>query len=217
MSAFAERLAAVTDRIVAAGGDLDRVTIIAVTKGFGAEAVEAALAAGLADIGENYAQELLAKSALVPGPRWQFLGGIQRRKVRLVAPVVHRWHSVDRLEVGVEIMKRAPGARVLVQVAAWNEPQKGGVAVDDVEPLVAALSETGLHVEGLMSVAPQGSAEQARTGFAAVRSLADRLGLAECSMGMSDDFEVAVQEGATMVRLGRVLFGPRSGALPVRN
>jgi uncharacterized pyridoxal phosphate-containing UPF0001 family protein len=196
----AERLVEVRARIEAAGGDLDRVRVVAVTKGFGADAVEEALAAGLPDVGENYAQELVAKAQQVEGARWQFLGRIQRRKVRLLGTLVHRWHSVDRAEVGVEIAKHAPGARVLVQVAAWGEPQKGGVPP-----------------EGLMGIAPAGAGETARAGFATVRALADGLDLRECSMGMTDDFELAVQEGATLLRLGRVLFGPRSGAATVRN
>ena len=106
---------------------------------------------------------------------------------------------------------------MLVQVAAWDEPQKGGVAPAEVAALVEGLQALGLQVDGLMAIAPAGPPDDARAGFAAVRALTDRLGLVECSMGMSDDFEVAVQEGATMVRLGRVLFGPRSGAAPVRN
>jgi pyridoxal phosphate enzyme (YggS family) len=213
----AEHLVDIRARIQAAGADLDRVRVVAVTKGFGAAAVAEALAAGLPDVGENYAQELVAKAQEVDGARWQFLGRIQRRKVRLLGPLVHRWHSVDRAEVGVEIARHAPGARVLVQVAAWDEPQKGGVPPAATEPLVDALVAQGLQVEGLMAIAPAGAGDRAREGFATVRALADHLGLPECSMGMTDDFELAVQEGATMVRLGRVLFGPRSGAATVRN
>jgi pyridoxal phosphate enzyme (YggS family) len=213
----AERLVEVRARIEAAGGDLDRVRVVAVTKGFGADAVEEALAAGLPDVGENYAQELVAKAQQVEGARWQFLGRIQRRKVRLLGTLVHRWHSVDRAEVGVEIAKHAPGARVLVQVAAWGEPQKGGVPPEATAPLVTQLVDLGLQVEGLMGIAPAGAGETARAGFATVRALADGLDLRECSMGMTDDFELAVQEGATLLRLGRVLFGPRSGAATVRN
>src|SRR4051812_6058076 len=120
----AARLHDVTERVRRAGGDAERITIVAVTKGFGAEAVAAARAVGLDDIGENYAQELDAK--WTSGPRWHFLGAVQRNKVAAVATKVDVWQSVDRIEEGHSIASHAPGAAVLVQVNISGEPQKAG-------------------------------------------------------------------------------------------
>jgi uncharacterized pyridoxal phosphate-containing UPF0001 family protein len=201
-------------RIAAAGGDPEAVRIVAVTKGFGPDAVVTALAAGLLDIGENYAQELLAKHAAlaaagpVPeGPRWHFLGRVQRNKVVQLAPVVACWQSVSREVEGEAITRRAPGAAVLIEVEATGAPGRNGAQPEEVPALVARLRSLGLDVRGLMTVAPQGPGR--RAVFAAVRRLADDLGLPERSMGMSDDLETAVAEGSTMVRLGRALFGGR--------
>jgi len=114
-ASVATNLARVRARIEAAGGDLAAVTIVAVTKGFGPDAVRAALGAGLDDLGDNYAQELLAKRAAVgPGAHWHFLGPVQRNKVGALAPAVDWWHSVDRVAVGEAIARHRPGARVLV-------------------------------------------------------------------------------------------------------
>lgn len=212
----AERLALVQSRITDAGGQ--DVTVLAVTKGFGSDAVSAARAAGLEDLGENYAQELLAKAEVAnPTPRWHAIGRLQRNKVRLLSPHVWCWQSVDRPELAAEIARRAPGARVLVQVAAWDEQQKGGAPLTGVPALVESCRTGGLDVAGLMAVAPFGGGAVAARGFAAVRALADRLELRECSMGMSDDIAEAVAEGSTMVRVGRGLFGPRSSTHAVRN
>ena len=212
----AEGLAEVRERIAAAGGDPEKVTIVAVTKAFGPEAVEAALAAGAVHVGENYAQELVAKAAAladdaVPGvePRWHFLGRLQRNKVRHLAPLVATWESVDRAELLDEIARRAPGAAVLVQANLSGEPQKGGAPLDDVPALVERGGELGLEVRGLMGVGPAGDRQGSREGFRALVALADRLGLPERSIGMSGDLEIAVEEGATLVRVGRDLFGPR--------
>ncbi len=130
---------------------------------------------------------------------------------------MHRWHSVDRAEVGVEIAKHAPGARVLVQVAVWGEPQKGGVPPEAAATPGQPARRPRAPGRGPHGHRSAGAGETARAGFATVRALADGLDLRECSMGMTDDFELAVQEGATLLRLGRVLFGPRSGAATVRN
>jgi len=220
---LAGRLAGVHDRIRAAGGSPDEVTVVAVTKGFGADAVQAAATAGLADIGENYAQELEAKAeALTSGPattvrcRWHFLGHVQRNKVRRLASLVHLWQTVDRRSSGEEIAQRAPGARVLVQVNVSGEPAKNGCDFEEAPDLVHALRDLGLDVRGLMAVGPTGPPELARPGFRQLAALADQLGLAERSMGMTDDLEVAVQEGTTMVRVGRALFGPRPGRPDLR-
>jgi uncharacterized pyridoxal phosphate-containing UPF0001 family protein len=196
--------------------------VVAVTKGFGVAAVEAASAAGLHDVGENYAQELAEKAGAASptdGRRWHFLGRVQRNKVRTIAAAVHLWQGVDRVAAGAEIAKRAPGARVLVQVridGAGSVGRNGSGATDrngcdpgEVPALVERLDGMGLDVRGLMAVGPAGPPELARAGFRQVAALADKLGLAERSMGMSEDLGVAVEEGSTMVRVGRGLFGAR--------
>jgi PLP dependent protein len=216
--AVTEALERVRARITAAGGDLERITLVAVTKGFDVEAVRAVRAAGVADLGENYAQELRTKSDALDdaGIRWHFVGRIQRNKVPLVAADVVLWHGVDRLAVGSAIARRAPGAEVLVQVDVTGEAQKGGCPPAEVPGLVEHLRAAGLDVRGLMAVGPAGPPEDARRGFRLVAALADDLGLGERSMGMSDDLEVAVEEGATMVRIGRALLGPRPAAARAR-
>ncbi|HEV3225877.1 MAG TPA: YggS family pyridoxal phosphate-dependent enzyme [Acidimicrobiales bacterium] len=204
-------LGRVRARIVDAGGDLDRVEIVAVTKGHGPEAVRAAAAVGLADVGENYAQELVAKAEAVDDPRlrWHFIGRLQRNKVRQVSHLVRCWQSVDRLAVGEEIARRSPGAAVLVEVGLTDDPVRAGARPGLVPGLVDALRDLGLDVQGLMAVGPQGPPAEIRAGFARVRALADQLGLRTRSIGMSDDLELAVAEGSTMVRVGSALFGPR--------
>jgi len=214
---LAGRLAAVRDRIEAAGGDPGRVRVVAVTKGFGADAVAAALAAGLHDVGENYAQELLAKQAALGGPgapAWHFLGAVQRNKVRRLAPVVAWWEAVARAAEGEAIAAAAPGARVLVEVATVRAPGRGGVPPDEVRGLVGDLTSLGLAVLGLMTVAPR-PPDEARAAFGEVARLADELGLEERSMGMTEDLEAAVAAGSTMVRVGRALFGDRPARPPV--
>ena len=212
-----ERLAIVRERIAAAGGRPDEVRVVAVTKGHGPDVVAAALAAGLRDVGENYAQELVAKAGECDTRcRWHFLGNVQRNKVKALAPVVQLWQAVDRAAAGREIARRAPGAAVLVQVNVSGEPRKHGARADDVAALVEELTGSGLDVRGLMAVGPTGDPEDARPGFRHLVQLAERLGLPERSIGMSDDLEIAVAEGSTMVRVGRALFGPRPGRAELR-
>jgi hypothetical protein len=209
------RLAALRARLEEAGGS--DVTVVAVTKAFGPDAVDAAVRAGLADIGENYAQECIAKLArvtAVPRPRVHFIGGLQRNKVRDLAGLVDVWQSVDRPELGREIAKRAPGAEVMVQVDLSEEATKRGVPAAAVPALVRALDDLGLDVVGLMGIGPLAEPEAARPGFRLLRRIVDQLGLSECSMGMSADLDIAVQEGATMVRVGSDLFGPRPVVTP---
>lgn len=214
----AAAVAHVRERIAAAGGH--GVRLVAVTKTWGPEAVLAAAAAGCDAIGENYAQETVAKwdeltallgeAGVAALPELHFIGQLQTNKVRLVAPLVAVYETVDRSSLAAELAKRCPGARVLVQVDATGEPGKGGCPTADVPVLVDDALRRGLRVEGLMAVGPtHGGPEAARPVFREVRALADRLGLATCSMGMSDDLEVAVEEGATEVRIGSALFGPR--------
>lgn len=214
--AVIERLEEVRARIGAVG-DPDRVRIVAVTKGFGADAVAAAVAAGSADCGENYAQELLAKAAGAPtGTRWHFLGAPQRNKIASLAPVVHLWQAVDRRAVVDRLAAVAPEAALLVQVNVVGDPGKAGCPPEDAPGLVEAARAAGLRVRGLMAVGPAGDPEGTRRVFEALARLGRSLGVEELSMGMTDDFEAAVAAGSTMVRLGRVLFGPRPGRAAVR-
>jgi len=220
--ALAARLAVVRARIAEAAPHPEAVRLVAVTKGFGLDVVRAALAAGLVDVGESYVQELVAKAVELEReqadgsdagglPRWHAIGRLQRNKVRKAAPFVTLWHSVDRLSLGAEIARCAPGAAVLVQVNTSDEESKGGCPPVMAAGLVEGLVDLGLDVRGLMTIAPVGPPEVARPAFHAARELRDRLGLSELSMGMSGDLEVALSEGATLVRVGTGLFGPRPG------
>ncbi|MGH9009527.1 MAG: YggS family pyridoxal phosphate-dependent enzyme [Acidimicrobiia bacterium] len=207
----ADRLAAVQQRVADAAGRSGRppsaVRLVVVTKGVPPPVMQAVLDAGATDLGENRAQELLAKAPeLATQPTWHFIGRLQRNKVAALAPLVDLWQSVDRLELGQTIARRAPGAAVLAEVNVADDPAKAGVAPDDAPALVDGLRSAGLSVDGLMTIPAAG--RDPRPAFAALAELADRLGLAEVSMGMSDDFEVAVEEGATIVRVGRAIFGP---------
>ncbi|MHB1911850.1 MAG: YggS family pyridoxal phosphate enzyme [Acidimicrobiales bacterium] len=233
-ASVASALAVVRARIEQAGGQPDRMTIVAVTKGHGPGAVVAARAAGLYDIGENYATEMLAKSQALGGTalttagaapgtpaagplpsRWHFIGAIQRNKVKSLAPLVSLWQTVDRMEEADALARASVRsgslARVLIEVCLVPGAGRGGCPPDDLEALLEAVGGK-VEVIGLMGVGPAGPPEAARPGFRWLRSAASRLGLAEVSMGMSHDLEVAVQEGSTMVRVGTALFGPRSGA-----
>lgn len=216
----AERLAVVRSRIVDAGGDPDAVRVCAVTKGFDLDAVVAAVSAGLHDIGENYAQELLGKVQAagelpeLAEVRWHMIGQLQRNKVKGLAGAVHCWQTIDRTSVATEVASRSPGARVMVQVAGSSEPGKGGCDPDQVPALVEHSRGLGLDVVGLMTVGPTDASADPRPTFDAVTALADRLQLPERSMGMSRDLEAAVAGGATMVRVGTGLFGPRRPRAP---
>lgn len=211
----AARLSVVRRRIESAGGDPASVRVVAVTKGFGPAAVAAAVHAGLLDVGENYAQELVSKASAVPpllpqgaSVRWHFLGAVQRNKVRSLAPLVDCWEGVTRVVEGEEIARRRPKAEVLVEVDVSGVAGRNGCPPLSAAGLVRSLVGLGLDVQGLMTVAPV-DPEMARSGFRTVRELADSLGLPVRSMGMSDDLELAVAEGSTTVRVGRALFGDR--------
>ena len=207
----ADRLAAVRSRLDSAGGA--SVRILAVTKGFDADVFAVAQQLGLHEVGENYAQELLAKVAPVKptGLSVHFIGQLQSNKVASLAGVVDTWQSVDRVNVADAIAKRSPGSTVFIQVNVSEEPQKGGCAMPDTDALVEHSRAAGLRVVGLMTVGKAGAPLEVAQGFRWLRTCADRLGLPECSMGMSDDLEIAVREGSTMVRVGSALFGDRPG------
>lgn len=206
---LAERLQRVRQQIADAGGT--GVEVLAVTKGHPVAVVEAAANVGLRAVGENYAQELVAKFG---GRSFDlavhFIGQLQTNKVRQIVDLVDVYETLDRPALTIELAKRAPGAHVLVQVNTTGETTKGGCVPGETESLVTQAASAGLAVDGLMTVGPTvGGPEAARSGFRLVRGLCDKLRLATCSMGMSDDFVVAVQEGSTRVRLGSVLFGMR--------
>lgn len=214
-SDVAARLATVRDRIAAAAARAGRppgeVAVLAVTKTFPVGAVVEATRAGVDGIGENRAQELLGKAAEVPEGvevEWHFVGRIQRNKVPKLAGLVSVWHSVDRPEVGAAVARHAPGAAVYVQVDLAGEPQKGGCEPGRAPALVGDLRELGLDVRGLMTVPPLD--DDPRPFFARLAALAQGCGVVGLSMGMSGDYEVAVEEGATVVRLGTALFGRRA-------
>jgi pyridoxal phosphate enzyme (YggS family) len=211
----AEALAEVRARIERAGGG-PHVEILPVTKGFGPEAIEAVMAAGATAIGENYVQELIGKLDALAGrgapmPAVHLIGQLQTNKVRHAAGRIACYESVDRAKLATEIARRDPGAWVLIQVDTAGEPGKGGCPVEALDELADHVRGLGLTLDGLMTVGPtEGGPEAARTGFRAVRAAADRLGLTTCSMGMTADLEVAVQEGSTRVRVGTALFGARA-------
>ena len=208
-----EALAEVNDRIARAcaeaGREVRAIQLIAVSKLQPIEKLREAFEAGQRAFGENYAQELRDKSAGLPGAEWHFIGALQTNKVKLVAGRAVRIHTCDRLALAKEISKRALSEqRVLLEVNVGREPQKAGVLPEDAAALleeVRALPH--LRCDGLMCIPP--AAGDPRRWFAALRELGARLGLPELSMGMSADYEAAIAEGATLVRVGTAIFGER--------
>ena len=217
VATVAERLASVRDRIERAGARTGSVTVVAVTKGLGREAIDAAVGAGLVDIGENYAQEMLSKlDAAPPEVRWHFLGQPQRNKLARLAPHVQLWHGLDSEEHALALAQRRQSASVLVQVMTAGPIGRHGASPARVPALVESAVAAGLDVRGLMAVGPRpASTADVRRCFREVARLAETLGLSELSMGMSADFDLAVAEGATIVRLGTALFGPRPSVVGV--
>ncbi|HYU00219.1 MAG TPA: YggS family pyridoxal phosphate-dependent enzyme [Gemmatimonadales bacterium] len=226
--ALPERLAHVRAEIArrqAARGWAHPVTLVAVTKGFGLDAVEAALAAGLTDLGENRVQEALEKIDTPIGRRatWHLIGHLQRNKAKHVPGRFALVHSLDSLALAVELDKRAAAqaegarVRVLLQVNVAGEAQKSGCPPGEAPALARRIATLPhLALEGLMTIAPfTEDAEVQRRTFRGLTSLRDALKedglwLATLSMGMSADYAIAVEEGATVIRLGTVLFGPRA-------
>lgn len=222
-TSIAGRLTEVRTRIAAAaeraGRDPAEVTLIAVAKTFDADAVAAARDAGQVDIGESRANELSTKSqALGSRVRWHFVGQLQRNKVKDVAGVACLIHSVDRLSLAEEIAARAARSgtvqRVLLQVNVADDEAKAGCAPHDALPTLARLRDLP-HVacEGLTTIPAMGA--DPRPAFASLRALRDDAAarypeVTHLSMGMSGDFEAAVEEGATLVRVGEGVFGPRA-------
>lgn len=196
-----------------AGRDPADVTIVAVSKLQPASAIVEAAAAGVTDVAENYAQELVAKQAEVTAPvRWHFIGKLQRNKVKMIAGKVALIHAVDSYELAAEIDRRAAGVQpILVAVNTGGEEQKTGVAPADAPALLERIRGLAkVRVDGLMTMPPWPERpEDSRPYFRALRELGDRLGLRHLSMGTSGDYAVAIEEGATLVRIGTAIFGER--------
>jgi PLP dependent protein len=199
-----------------AGRPPDGVAIIGISKSFPAGAVVAAWQAGLRDIGENRVQEAATKIAAATAqgarPRWHLVGHLQTNKVKTVLGLFDIIHSVDSLHLAEAIGRAAAKpVPVLLEVNVAGETSKYGLRPEEVEPaLVKVRALPNVDVQGLMTIAPLvDNPEKARPVFRRLCGLARSLGLPQLSMGMSDDFEVAVEEGATMIRIGRAIFGPR--------
>lgn len=217
---IASNLTRIRERIDAAcrraGRSSEEVTVIGVTKGFPLAVVLAAVEAGLRDLGENRVQEatdkVQAATAMDVRPRWHLVGHLQTNKVQTALGLFDIIHSVDSLRLAEAVSRRADApVPVLIEVNVGGEESKYGLRPEETPEAVERIrSLLNLDVRGLMTVAPLGDdPEQARPVFRRLRELGQRLGLPELSMGMSDDFEVAMEEGATLVRIGRALFGER--------
>lgn len=227
---IAGNLARVRERMAAAcrraGRSPDEVTLVGVSKGFRAEAVAEAFSAGLEDIGENRVQEAAAKIAALAAtgvhPRWHLVGHLQTNKAKTAIDLFAIIHSVDSLRLAQALSQRSrQPVAILLEVNVAQEPSKFGFAPEEVAPALSSIAALpNLDVRGLMTVAPlTDDPETVRPVFRRLRELRDALGLRppggglrELSMGMTGDFEVAIEEGATMVRIGRAIFGPREEA-----
>jgi hypothetical protein len=233
---IASRLSTVCERVAAAakhaGRKPEEISLVGIAKRKSAELIAAAVRAGLRDVGENYVQEAAAKIPLVNAeldrvghekPRWHFVGQLQRNKAKDVVRLFDTVGSVDRESLGAELERRAAQQErrleLLLQVNLSDEPQKGGVDPSDLRALLdASAAWSQLRVVGLMTIpAATGDPESSRSAFARLRELREKLQgepgaehLSELSMGMTGDFEVAIEEGATIVRVGTAIFGPRS-------
>jgi uncharacterized pyridoxal phosphate-containing UPF0001 family protein len=195
-------------RITSSGRDLASVRVVAVTKTFGVEEVHAAWQLGLRHFGENYVDELCTKRDAAPEGTWHFLGALQTNKIARASACANVLGAVAR-ERELEKLAALKSERALdIQVDFTGRAERNGVAPGEVAKLVSHARELNLNVRGLMVVAPTDPAA-ARDAFAATVALADELGLAERSMGMTEDLELACSLGSTEVRLGRALFGPR--------
>ena len=221
MVTLKERIRKVQERVARAcqrvGRSQEGVTIIAVGKGFSATVIGDALAAGLQDIGENRVSEAVDKykalSHVPLQPRWHMVGHLQRNKIRSALRTFDIIHSVDSLSLAEAISSRAERiVPILVEVNVSGESNKFGFRPQELDSAVASIDGLSMvEVRGLMAVASQMTEmERVRPQFAQMRELANGLGLEELSMGMTDDFEMAIEEGATMVRIGRAIFGERT-------
>ena len=214
----AERLAEINERVAAAAHRSGRkptaVTLVAVSKGHSMAAIAEAYEAGHRDFGENRAAELAEKAPLLPSDiRWHFVGSLQTRQVKTARPHTSLLHSLDRPRLANSWAGADAPAPALIQVNIAGEVQKHGVAPEETAALLHKASDLGISCPGLMAMAPLAAVpEESRQWFRALRMLRDDLvdtfpDLVELSMGMTDDFEVAIEEGATIIRVGRAIFG----------
>jgi len=186
--------------------------LLPVTKGFGVGEVQAMLEVGLTKVGESYAQEILEKAKSITDDRldWHMIGRIQRNKVRKLSETVDLWHSVDREELIAEISKHKSDSKILIQVDMNDRHEQGGCSPENVPNLIEFASDKGVKVEGLMTIGVDHDIEATKNIFAELAKLSKKMGLKEISMGMSNDFEIAIDYGATILRVGRSIFGERA-------
>ena len=201
---------------IRAGRDRKEISLIAVTKTHSVEVIQEAYDLGIRDFGENKVQELVKKKDLLPADiRWHLIGHLQSNKAKYIAPFIQCVHSIDSVETARELSKRAEqhsrAVDVLLEINVADEVTKEGIAVSEAKVLLPLIFEqaTSLNIKGLMTVAPFVDPQKVRRYFCELRELRDELGLTELSMGMTNDFEVAIEEGATMIRIGSALFGER--------
>ena len=218
MADLADRYTSVVERInraaSEAGRNPDDVGLVAVSKGHPVELIRSLYELGHRDFGENRAQELRAKVPELPDDiRWHFIGPLQSNKVRIVRPAVHALHSLDRMSLATAWLKGAGSPPpAYLQVNIGGEEQKSGVGVGDVLPTLERLAQLSVPIIGIMTIPPlTPEPEGARRYFVAMRELRDRIvddhpAVSGLSMGMTNDFDVAVAEGATVVRVGRAIF-----------
>lgn len=215
---YDEVMARVVDAVSRAGRSLDEVTVVAVSKTMSNDDIMSVYDRGHRDFGENRADELAEKAATLPRDiTWHFVGALQSNKARTVRGVVTLLHSMDRRSLAKAWMKgQGLAPPVLAQVNVGEESQKSGVAPEQVEETVTWMEGLGLDVRGLMAIPPiPDRPEDSREHFVTLRRLRDELrgshpAVTELSMGMTDDFEVAIEEGASIIRVGRAIFGPRN-------
>lgn len=216
MLTIADSIASVRQRMAQAAERARRdpatIELVAISKTVPIEQCQEAVAAGQALLGENYAQELRDKSAQVAGARWHFVGPLQRNKAKYVVGTAELIHSVDGMALLEQIAELATRKqlrqRCLLQVNIGYEPQKSGCRPSDLAPLLFRAGELGsVHIEGLMCIPP--AEGDPRPHFVALRQLAEHHRLQALSMGMSSDYEIAISEGATLVRVGTAIFGAR--------
>ena len=215
---YAEVMDRVTAALTASGRRPDEVTVVAVSKTMTTGQILDVYAQGHRDFGENRADEMEAKAAALPGDiRWHFVGALQSNKARSMRGITHLLHSMDRPSLGKAWMKgHGPAPPVLAEVNLGEEPQKSGVMASEIEAALEWMVALGLEVRGLMAIPPvPDHPEDSRPYFAELRQIRDRLvrifpHVTELSMGMTDDFEVGIAEGASIIRVGRAIFGPRN-------
>lgn len=210
---IAQRLAQLGELLSSASRSRSDVRIVAVTKTFDVEVVHAAVRCGLTHLAENYLDELVTKKSVCPGEvTWHFLGALQSRKIPDIVRYADVIESLSRRREIDLLAREVRRPSVYIQVDYTGEVQRNGARPNELDELVGAAREAGLNLRGLMTVAPREPAAAA-AAFSSLARAADRHQLAERSMGMSDDLMAALHAGSTEIRVGRALFGPRSGAL----